>query len=695
MRINDVSICTPFCGESLALTLASNSISFTLVDNNHEQVISSVMSQNHESLENLLQEDRRFPPSADFAAKANAQLEIYERAEKDRLAFWELQASDLEWSQKWDSVLDWQPPYAKWFIGGKLNASVNALDRHVAQGRGDRVAFYFEGEPGDTRTITYAQLLIEVKKTANALIEIGITAGDRVAIYMPMIPEAAIAMLACARIGAPHSVVFGGFSADALLSRIQDADAKLVITADGGFRKGAPFALKPAVDEALKGAHNVEKVLVVARTKQETAWSDRDIWWHDIVDRQSSEHTAESFDSEHPLFILYTSGTTAKPKGIFHTTGGYLTQVAYTHKVVFDIKAESDIYWCTADVGWVTGHSYVVYGPLINGATQVMYEGTPDTPHKGRIFEIIAKYGVTILYTAPTLIRTWMKWGDEFPRAHNLESLRLLGSVGEPINPEAWMWYREIIGGNRCPIVDTWWQTETGAIMISPLPGITATKPGSAMRTIPGISAQVVNESAVPVGNGHGGFLILDKPWPSMLRGIWGEDARYRETYWSRFDGIYFAGDGAKLDDDGAIWLLGRVDDVMNVSGHRISTTEVESSLVSHEAVAEAAVVGAADAMTGQGIVAFVILRTGIAHADGDLLLTELRNHVAKQIGPIAKPRQVLIVNELPKTRSGKIMRRLLKDVAENRTVGDATTLADPNVMALISQGLKSAKDED
>ena len=695
MRINDVSICTPFCGESLALTLSSNSISFTLVDNNHEQVISSVMSQNHESLENLLQEDRRFPPSADFAAKANAQLEIYERAEKDRLAFWELQASDLEWSKKWDSVLDWQPPYAKWFIGGKLNASVNALDRHVAQGRGDRVAFYFEGEPGDTRTITYAQLLIEVKKTANALIEIGITAGDRVAIYMPMIPEAAIAMLACARIGAPHSVVFGGFSADALLSRIQDADAKLVITADGGFRKGAPFALKPAVDEALKGAHNVEKVLVVARTKQETAWSDRDIWWHDIVDRQSSEHTAESFDSEHPLFILYTSGTTAKPKGIFHTTGGYLTQVAYTHKVVFDIKAESDIYWCTADVGWVTGHSYVVYGPLINGATQVMYEGTPDTPHKGRIFEIIAKYGVTILYTAPTLIRTWMKWGDEFPRAHNLESLRLLGSVGEPINPEAWMWYREIIGGNRCPIVDTWWQTETGAIMISPLPGITATKPGSAMRTIPGISAQVVNESAVPVGNGHGGFLILDKPWPSMLRGIWGEDARYRETYWSRFDGIYFAGDGAKLDDDGAIWLLGRVDDVMNVSGHRISTTEVESSLVSHEAVAEAAVVGAADAMTGQGIVAFVILRTGIAHADGDLLLTELRNHVAKQIGPIAKPRQVLIVNELPKTRSGKIMRRLLKDVAENRTVGDATTLADPNVMALISQGLKSAKDED
>ncbi len=695
MRINEVSICTPFRGESLALTTHTESLLHLLVDNNEKQVLSQVMSQDHESLENLLHEERRFAPSIDFAANANAQPEIYERAERDRLAFWELQAKELTWDKSWSAVLEWDIPYAKWFVGGKLNASVNALDRHVAQGRGDRVAFYFEGEPGDTQTITYAQLLIEVKKTANALIEIGITAGDRVAIYMPMIPEAAIAMLACARLGAPHSVVFGGFSADALLSRIQDADAKLVITADGGFRKGAAFALKPAVDEALKGQHNVEKVLVVARTKQETAWSDRDIWWHEIVDRQPLEHVAQSFDSEHPLFILYTSGTTAKPKGIFHTTGGYLTQVAYTHKVVFDIKAESDIYWCTADVGWITGHSYIVYGPLINGTTQVMYEGTPDTPHKGRIFELIAKYGVTILYTAPTLIRTWMKWGDNFPAAHNLKTLRLLGSVGEPINPEAWMWYREIIGGNRCPIVDTWWQTETGAIMISPLPGITATKPGSAMGVLPGISAQVVDESAKPVGNGRGGFLILDKPWPSMLRGIWGEDARYKETYWSRFEGIYFAGDGAKLDEDGAIWLLGRVDDVMNVSGHRISTTEVESALVSHEAVAEAAVVGAADAMTGQGIVAFVILRGGIAHADGEALLTELRNHVAKQIGPIAKPRQILIVNELPKTRSGKIMRRLLKDVAEDRQVGDATTLADPNVMKLIAAGLQSAKDED
>lgn len=653
------------------------------------------MNQDHESLENLLQEDRHFLPSPEFAAQANAQPDEYAHANMDRLAFWELQAQRLTWERKWDAVLDWQTPYAKWFIGGKLNASVNALDCHVAAGRGDRIAFYFEGEPGDSRTITYAQLLTEVKKTANALIEIGIRAGDRVAIYLPMIPEAAIAMLACARIGAPHSVIFGGFSAEALLSRIQDADAKLVITSDGGFRKGSAFALKPAVDEALKGQHSVEKVIVVARTKQEVAWSDRDIWWHDIVERQSTEHLAESFDSEHPLFILYTSGTTAKPKGIFHTTGGYLTQVAYTHRVVFDIKAESDVYWCTADVGWITGHSYVVYGPLINGATQVMYEGTPDTPHKGRIFEIVAKYGVTILYTAPTLIRTWMKWGDEFPNSHDLTSLRLLGSVGEPINPEAWMWYREIIGGERCPIVDTWWQTETGAIMISPLPGITDAKPGSAMRPIPGISAKVVDDNAQPVADGHGGYLILDQPWPAMLRGIWGEDAKYRETYWSRFEGIYFAGDGAKLDNEGAVWLLGRVDDVMNVSGHRISTTEVESALVSHEAVAEAAVVGAADAMTGQGIVAFVILRSGVEHAEGEILLTQLRNHVTKEIGAIAKPRQILIVNELPKTRSGKIMRRLLKDVAEDRSVGDATTLADPQVMQRIAAGLKSAKDED
>ena len=650
------------------------------------------------SLENLGTENRKFPPTPEFAAAANAKADMYVEAKADRLAFWEKQAHALHWDKPWTQVLDWKRPFAKWFIGGKLNASYNCLDRHVIEGRGDRVAFIFEGEPGDLRTYTYAQLLIEVKKTANALIELGVKDGDRIAIYMPMIPEAAIAMLACARIGAPHSVVFGGFSADALLSRIQDADAKIVITADGGFRKGSANALKPAVDDALKGETNVEHVLVVKRTGQDVEWHDsRDVWWHEIVERQSAEHTAESFDSEHGLFILYTSGTTAKPKGIYHTTGGYLTQAAFTHKNVFDLKPETDVYWCTADVGWITGHSYVVYGPLINGATQVIYEGTPDSPTKGRMFEIIEKHGVTILYTAPTLIRTWMKWGDEFPNASDLSSLRLLGSVGEPINPEAWMWYREIIGGNRCPIVDTWWQTETGAIMISPFPGVTATKPGSAMGAIPGISAAVIDDNANIVGNGGGGYLALTEPWPSMLRGIWGEPERYQETYWSRYDeaGYYFAGDGAKLDDDGAIWLLGRVDDVMNVSGHRISTTEVESALVSHIAVAEAAVVGANDAMTGQAIAAFVILRGGIPNVGGEELIQELRNHVAKEIGPIAKPKQILVVAELPKTRSGKIMRRLLRDVAENRAVGDSTTLADPNVMKLIQAGLNAGSSED
>ena len=650
------------------------------------------MSQ--DQVENLLSEDRTFSPTAEFAAQANIKEAEYALADADRIGFWESKAEYLKWDKRWHTVLDWQVPFSKWFVDGKLNASVNCLDRHIDEGRGDRVAFYFEGEPGDTRTITYAELLKDVKKAANALTEIGIKAGDRVAIYMPMIPEAAVAMLACARVGAAHSVVFGGFSAEALISRINDADARLVITADGGYRKGAAFALKPAVDEALSGEHNVKNVLVVKRTGQEVAWSDRDIWWHEIVDRQPEENIAESFDSEHPLFILYTSGTTAKPKGIFHTTGGYLTQASYTHRAVFDLKPESDIYWCTADVGWITGHSYVVYGPLINGATQVMYEGTPDTPHKGRMFEIIEKYKVTILYTAPTLIRTWMKWGDEFPNKFNLKSLRLLGSVGEPINPEAWMWYREVIGGNRCPIVDTWWQTETGAIMISPLPGVTATKPGSAMRPLPGISAKVVDDSAHEVGKGHGGYLILDKPWPSMLRGVWGEPERYKETYWSNYEGIYFAGDGAKLDSDGAYWLLGRVDDVMNVSGHRISTTEVESALVSHEEVAEAAVVGANDATTGQAIVAFVILRGGIDHTKGEALISALKAHVVKEIGAIARPRQILVVNELPKTRSGKIMRRLLRDVAENRAVGDSTTLADPNVMNLIKDGLATATED-
>ena len=647
----------------------------------------------NDSLSNLLSENRTFAPSAEFAAQANAKADLYEIAERDRLAFWEEQASNLHWHEKWNQVLDWQPPFAKWFVGGKLNASYNALDRHVLEGRGDRVAFLFEGEPGDTRKITYAQMLTEVKKTANALLSLGVKDGDRVAIYMPMIPEAAVAMLACARIGAAHSVVFGGFSADSLLARIQDADATLVITADGGFRKGGAFGLKSIVDDALKSETNVQHVLVVKRTGQDVTMGAKDIWWHELVDKQSAEHEAQPFDSEHPLFILYTSGTTAKPKGIAHTTGGYLTQAAYTHRIVFDLKPEADIYWCTADVGWITGHSYVVYGPLINGATQVMYEGTPDTPHKGRIFEMIEKYGVTILYTAPTLIRTWMKWGDEFPNKYNLKSLRLLGSVGEPINPEAWMWYREVVGGNNCPIVDTWWQTETGAIMISPLPGVTATKPGSAMRTLPGISAKVVDDEAKEVGNGGGGYLVLDKPWPSMLRGIWREPQRYQDTYWSRFDGLYFAGDGAKLDDDGALWLLGRVDDVMNVSGHRISTTEVESALVSHHAIAEAAVVGANDELTGQAIVAFVILRGGV-EPDQELEKS-LKAHVTKEIGAIARPRQIMVVAELPKTRSGKIMRRLLRDVAENRAVGDATTLAVPNVMKLISEGLQSEKKED
>jgi acetyl-CoA synthetase len=646
-----------------------------------------------EALSNLGSENRTFAPTEAFASQANAKQEIYERADKDYLAFWEEQASALYWHKKWDRVLDWQSPFAKWFIGGKLNASYNALDRHVLEGRGDRIAFLFEGEPGDSKQITYSQLLTEVKKCANALTSLGIKSGDRVAIYMPMIPEAAIAMLACARVGAAHSVVFGGFSADSLLARIQDADASLVITADGGFRKGSAFALKSIVDEALKGKTNVKNVLVVRRTGQEVTFTKSDIWWHELVDKQSSEHVAQGFDSEHPLFILYTSGTTAKPKGIAHTTGGYLTQAAFTHKMVFDLKPEKDIYWCTADVGWITGHSYVVYGPLINGATQVIYEGTPDTPHKGRIFEIVEKYKVTILYTAPTLIRTWMKWGDEHPNRFNLKSLRLLGSVGEPINPEAWIWYRKVIGSDNCPIVDTWWQTETGAIMISPLPGVTATKPGSAMRALPGISVKVIDNEAKEVGNGGGGYLVIDRPWPSMLRGIWGEPERYKETYWSRFNGLYFAGDGAKLDSDGALWLLGRVDDVMNVSGHRISTTEVESALVSHPSIAEAAVVGAKDEITGQAIVAFVILRGGVA-ADKDLEQS-LKSHVTKEIGAIARPRQIMVVLELPKTRSGKIMRRLLQDVAENRAVGDATTLADPNVMKLISEGLKSGTKED
>ncbi|MDX8051452.1 acetate--CoA ligase [Lentzea sp. BCCO 10_0798] len=651
------------------------------------------------ALDNLLTESRTFPPSDEFAAQANAQPALYEEAKADREAFWAKQAERLHWETKWDQVLDWSDaPFAKWFVGGKLNVAYNCVDRHVESGHGDQVAIHWEGEPGDSRAITYAELQREVSKAANALTSLGIGAEDRVAIYMPMVPEAIFAMLACARVGAMHSVVFGGFSAEALRTRIEDSACRLVITTDGQYRRGNPAPLKPAVDEAVAGAPSVEKVIVVKRTDTEVAWTDKDVWWHELVDSQSDQHTPEAFDSEHPLFILYTSGTTGKPKGILHTSGGYLTQASYTHNYVFDLKPDTDVYWCTADIGWVTGHSYIVYGPLSNRVTQVVYEGTPNTPHEGRHWEIVQKYGVSIYYTAPTLIRTFMKWGADIPAKYDLSSLRVLGSVGEPINPEAWIWYRENVGGGKAPIVDTWWQTETGAIMISPLPGVISTKPGSAQRPLPGIGAKVVNDEGVEVEHGGGGYLVLDEPWPSMLRGIWGDEERYRDTYWSRFgeQGFYFAGDGAKYDADGDIWLLGRVDDVMNVSGHRISTTEVESALVSHPTVAEAAVVGASDDTTGQGIVAFVILRGGAgADAGGAEAIKALRDHVAKEIGPIAKPRQIMVVPELPKTRSGKIMRRLLRDVAENRTVGDVTTLADSSVMDLISAGLQSGKAED
>ncbi len=647
-----------------------------------------------QALSNLLQENRRFEPPADLAAAANVTAEAYAEAAADHLGFWDRAAERLTWTKRWDTTLEWNPPFAKWFTGGELNVAYNCVDRHVEAGHGDKVAYYWEGEPeGDSRTITYSDLQAEVSKAANALQELGVGKGDRVAVYLPMIPELPITMLACARIGAIHSVVFGGFSATALKSRIHDADAKLVVTADGGYRRGAPSALKPTVDEAVAECPQVENVLVVRRTGQEVAVNERDLWWHDVVDRQSDQHTPVSNDAEDPLYILYTSGTTGKPKGILHTTGGYLTQTAWTHDAVFDLKPDSDIYWCTADIGWVTGHSYIVYGPLANGATSVIYEGTPDTPHRGRFWEIVQKYKVTLLYTAPTAIRTFMKWGDDIPAKFDMSSLRVLGSVGEPINPEAYVWYREHIGGDRCPVVDTWWQTETGAIMISPLPGITATKPGAAMRPLPGISADVVDDQGNSVPNGGGGFLVIREPWPAMLRTIWGDDQRYIDTYWSRFEGMYFPGDGAKKDEDGDLWLLGRVDDVMLVSGHNISTTEVESALVSHPKVAEAAVVGATDPVTGQAIVSFVILR-GNVEEDADIA-AELRAHVSKTLGPIAKPRQILVVPELPKTRSGKIMRRLLRDVAENRSIGDVTTLADSTVMNLISEKLPSAKSEE
>jgi acetyl-CoA synthetase len=650
-------------------------------------------------LDALLHESRRFDPPEALARDANAQPSMYEDAARDRLGFWEEQARYLTWDSEWTTTLEWNLPFAKWFVGGTLNACVNAVDRHVDAGKGEKVAYHWVSD-GDTerRDVTYADLKREVSKAANTLSSFGVQAGDRITIYMPMIPETVVAILACARIGAPHNVVFCGFSADSLRGRILDSDSHTVITTDGQFRRGAPTPVKPAVDEALKECPAVSKVLVVRRTGGDVEWNDgRDVWWHEAVESASDVHEAQAFDAEHPLFMMYTSGTTARPKGILHTTGGYLTQVACSHRNVFDIKPDSDVYWCAADIGWITGHSYIVYGPLINGTTSVMYEGTPHPGDKDRWWKLIESLKISILYTAPTTIRTLMKWGAQEVEPHDLSSLRLLGSVGEPINPEAWIWYRDTVGGGRTPVVDTWWQTETGAIMITPLPGITSTKPGAAMRAFPGVGAEVVDNAGKPVGNGGGGLLVLTEPWPAMLRGIWGDDERYKQTYWSRFDGLYFAGDGAKKDDDGDIWLLGRVDDVMNVSGHRISTTEVEHALVSHPSVAEAAVVGATDATTGQAIVAFVTPRGNVAEdeASGDAFVQSLRDHVATQIGPIAKPRQVLVTPELPKTRSGKIMRRLLRDIAENRELGDVTTLLDPTVTEAIRANMSGSADKE
>jgi acetyl-CoA synthetase len=620
-----------------------------------------------------------------------------------RLAFWADQARHLDWQKPFTKTLDWtNPPFAKWFEDGAINASYNCLDRHVLAGLGGKTAILFEGEPGDTKSYTYSELLAETKRTANALADLGVKSGDRVAIYMPMIPETVIAILAVARIGAVHSVVFGGFSSESLRSRINDAQAKLVITADGGFRKGKAHSLKEAVDQALQdnSCPSIEHVLVVQRTKSEVTMSDKDIWWHDALGKADAEHVAQGFEAEHPLFILYTSGTTGKPKGILHATGGYLTGASYTHRVVFDLKAETDVYWCTADVGWITGHSYVVYGPLANGVTQVIYEGTPDSPNFERWWEIIEKYKVSIFYTAPTAIRTFMKIGRSVVDGHDLTSLRVLGSVGEPINPEAWHWYHDVVGGARCEIVDTWWQTETGSIMISPIPHAFKTKSGSAQRPLPGITVGIVDENGAPVKQTHdgseAGYLTIDEPWPSMLRGVWGDPERFVETYWSRFPGKYFAGDGARFDEDGDIWLLGRIDDVIKVSGHRLSTAEIESALVEHHWVAEAAVVGAKDEITEQAVVAFVILRQDeLGDAPNEEEIGKvLRNWVGEKIGAIAKPRQIMVVSELPKTRSGKIMRRLLKDVAEGRPVGDTTTLADSSVMTAINDKLHDGAND-
>ncbi len=649
----------------------------------------------NQAIEALSTEDRVFPPPAAFRARANVtDASVYARAAADPEAYWAEQAAQLDWFKPWQSVLEWQPPFARWFDRGQLNVAHNCLDRHVANGLGDKVAYYWEGEPGDTKVITFSGLLDDVKRCANALKRLGVRKGDRVAIYLPMIAEFPVAVLACARIGAPHTVVFGGFSADSLRDRINDAGAKVVITADGGYRRGKSVALKQQVDAALEdgACPTAKSVLVVRRTGEPIEMvPDRDVWWDDLVPDQSLDCPAEPMESEDLLYLLYTSGTTAKPKGIVHTTGGYLTGVASTFRSVFDIKPD-DVYWCAADIGWVTGHSYIVYGPLANGTTGILYEGAPDFPDPARWWDIVERYKVTVLYAAPTAIRAHMKWGAQFAGQHDLSSLRLLGSVGEPINPEAWIWYHHHIGGDRAPIVDTWWQTETGAVMISPLPGITDLKPGSSTVALPGIDAGIVDEAGNPVGPNEGGYLVINKPWPSMLRGIYGDDKRFRETYWSRFPGRYFPGDGARYDGDGYTWLLGRVDDVMNVSGHRLSTTEIESALVSHEQVAEAAVVGVSDPISGEAPIAFVTLR------DGNAVSTEfgetLRQHVALKIGAIARPKQVIFTPDLPKTRSGKIMRRLLRDIAADRPLGDTTTLADAGVVDLIRDASRSGKEE-
>ncbi|MGE3277567.1 MAG: acetate--CoA ligase [Vicinamibacterales bacterium] len=642
-------------------------------------------------IEALLREDRAFPPAEAFRREAHvSDPGIYERAAADPEAFWEGFAKELDWIEPWTTVLDWQPPDAKWFVGGKLNASVNCLDRHLATPRRNKAAIIWEGEPGDRRTLTYHDLHREVCQFANVLRTLGVTRGDRVALYMPLVPELAIAMLGCARIGAVHSVVFGGFSAESLRDRINDSSCKVLVTADGGFRRGNVVPLKQVADEALADTPSIEHVVVVRRGVADVpvAWTEgRDHWYHDLMAAASPRAAPEAMDAEDMLYILYTSGTTGKPKGIVHTTGGYMVGTYATTKLVFDLKDE-DVYWCTADIGWVTGHSYVVYGPLANGATVVMYEGAPDWPRKDRFWEIVERYGVTIFYTAPTAIRAFMRWGTDWPKGHDLSSLRLLGSVGEPINPEAWVWYHLHIGGERCPVVDTWWQTETGGIMITPLPGITSTKPGSATQPFPGISAEILTDSgeSVPVG---GGLLAITKPWPSMLRGIYGDPERFRRQYWSRWPGgIYFTGDGAKRDDDGFFWLLGRVDDVINVAGHRIGTMEVESALVDHPQVAEAAVVGRSHEIKGQAISAFVTVKEGVAHSEA--LADELKRHVSHKIGAIARPDDIIFSADLPKTRSGKIMRRLLRDIAEGKTLGDTTTLADPSVVARLKEQYQS-----